>query len=92
MSIKYSMILLLTFFLLNCRNKKVEIVERQKAIKKERAELSTKLDSMTMLLIDAMFKQSPDTTILSDSMHRLDKKYSALGKEYDSLEFELKKY
>lgn len=91
-------LLLLTIVLIiSCKNKKVEIVERQKAIKNRLKEIQLSVDSITIASLkfdsdmDSMdIKKKVRLNTIRDSI--LIKEQTPLEDEYDSLEMELKKY
>lgn len=86
--------ILIAFTLFSCGNKKAEIVERQKELKKEIQIQSNRQDSLEYALDNLN-----DKSIKGDAFNEMVIQFSRaktnknnLQAEYDSLEMELKKY
>jgi hypothetical protein len=78
--------------LLSCRNRKAEIVEREKAITKEKQWIDDSIQVLTGYLMAKAFDSRADTVGKETAFRILNAKYANLSKEFDSLEIEYRKY
>jgi F0F1-type ATP synthase membrane subunit b/b' len=74
------------FLIIGCTNPKEEIVERQKQLKDSIDNAKTRLKDFN----DILYKGERYQRISQDDFNK--ERLSSFVKEYDSLEFELKKY
>lgn len=83
--------MLLAFILVSCRNKKTEIVERQKELKRDILQEKSKQE--TFVTLQRSNKTPRDSVMFFiDKQVQSSMRQDSLQAIYDSLEMELKKY